>query len=510
MNIKNLFSKKRIIWTGIILVILIASYFLFFNKKNTQQTLTVHPGDFLQQVSASGTVVAKQNLDLSFAQTDQVSGVYVNVGDHVAQGKLLASQNTAELQAQLSQMRSGTDLEQAKLNQLLAGSSPQDIQTAQDSVTAAQQTLSNAYASALTALESAYGSIYQAYTTVTFIKNTYFTQSDPEGIIVQEQKDAISNSLDDAKKYIDTAQAAANDTNATDTDTDTDTAISRLISDATTTYDSVTVIREQCENGVYYSKVSAGDKTSLDTQKTSTNTAISNLTVIQSTIASDTLALVHANDELAAQKAPARASDIAVFQAQIDQAKASEENVVAQIGKKRIYSPIQGVVTAVNAKVGSVFSANDVAISVISANNFQIESYVPEINISYLAVGQDATATLDAYGDTVFNTKVISIDPAETIKDGVSTYKVTLAFADNNDPRIKSGMTGTVIVTTLKKSNVIAVPQGIVTMENGQKFVEVKTGDKTVSQKVETGSVASNGTIEITSGLKDGDVVILQ
>jgi len=112
---------------------------------------------------------------------------------------------------------------------------------------------------------------------------------------------------------------------------------------------------------------------------------------------------------------------------------------------------------------------------------------------------------------------VVSINPAETIKDGISTYKVTLEFIDG-DQRFKSGMTGNVIITTEKKSDVISVPQRIIITKTGgysdpsgqKKFVKVKEGGTIIEREVEIGSVSSSGNTEIIFGLNDGDVVILE
>lgn len=498
----SFFTKKRIIFGVIVLAVLMGGYFLFFNKKTKQETLTVHPADFLQQVSASGKIVAKQNLDLSFEQSSIVQGVHVNVGDQVKTGQLLANQNTGQLNAQLSLMQAGIDLQKAKLDQLLVGASPEDIQTAQDFVTSAQQNLDNAYATAQTSLNSAYNAMYNAYTAVAYLQMTYFNGLDQESFKVQDNKNTINTSVLDAKKLVDSWQASLSTS-------DKDSSILHGIADLNTVYNNLVVIRQQCELDVYFSRVTAVDKTSIDTQKTNITTAVGNLTSNQSSIFSYKTALLQAQDSLALKKAPARTSDIAVYQAQIKQAQASEQDVVAQLNKKRIYSPINGIITAVNAKVGSISSLTDPALSVISLNNFQIESYVPEINISFIKVGQDASVSLDAYGaDVVFPVKVVLIDPAETIKDGVSTYKVTLELQAFDD-RIKSGMTGNVVMTTAKKSNVISVPQGIVIVKDGKKFVNTKNGDGTLQKEVQTGSISSSGDIEITSGLQDGDIVLV-
>ncbi|MFI5205493.1 MAG: efflux RND transporter periplasmic adaptor subunit, partial [Candidatus Paceibacterales bacterium] len=482
----------------VILALSVGGYFLFFNKKAGQQTLTVHAADFLQQVSASGTVVPEKSLDLSFEQPGRISSVRATVGDNVKMGQLLVSQDTGQLGAEVSQMQAGIDLQQAKLDQLLAGASSQDIQVSQAAVDYANQNVSNAYVNAQTSLNTAYTAITNAYTTSSYIQTTYF---------ISQDQASFQADVQDAKNSLDLVKNSTNQS-------DIDSALVKMQASLNSVYDNLVIIRQKCDLDAYIItnvKVSLADKSLVDTQKTNINSALTTLSGIQTSIASYKSALAQAQDALASKKSPARPSDIAVYQAQIEQAKASLQSSLAQLNKQRIYSPIDGVVTTVNAKVGNIMSPADIAVSVISANSFQIESYIPQINIALIKVANPAQVTLDAYGsNTFFDAKVISIDPAETIKDGVSTYKVTLEFTDATDSRIKSGLTGNIIITTEKKSNVIAVPQGIVSLNNGQSFINVKNGNTIEKRLVQTGDVASNGNVEITSGLVDGDVVVLK
>ena len=116
----------------------------------------------------------------------------------------------------------------------------------------------------------------------------------------------------------------------------------------------------------------------------------------------------------------------------------------------------------------------------------------------------------NAYGDGVeFFATVAAIDPAETIRDGVSTYRSILEFS-NDDPRVRVGMTANITITTAEKENVIAIPRAVVMDDGNGQYVYVKEGESIGTRQVTTGLVSSLGTIEITSGLEEGDVVILQ
>lgn len=196
-----------------------------------------------------------------------------------------------------------------------------------------------------------------------------------------------------------------------------------------------------------------------------------------------------------------------------DQALASAEAEVsrleAQYSEGVLRAPFNGVVTAVPGEVGGISSANESVVSLISDSALQIEVYIPEVSISTLKVGDEASTTLDAYGPGIFfSAHVVSIDPAETVRDGVSTYRVVLEFTEQ-DPRIKAGMTANVTITTDRKENTFSIPQGALHYRDGQPVVTVKVGKKNEERVVTTGLRSSLGFVEITSGLSAGDVVVL-
>ena len=184
--------------------------------------------------------------------------------------------------------------------------------------------------------------------------------------------------------------------------------------------------------------------------------------------------------------------------------EASVGNIEAQIEKTVLRSPINGVVTKQGAKVGEIAAANIILVSILSSI-YEIETFIPEVDIAKVKVGNSVRATLDAYGkDAVFEARVISINPAETMVEGVATYKTILRF-DSGDKPIKSGMTANLDILTAQKNNTLIVPQRAVTSANGDKFVN--NGATTI--KVITGLRGSDGNIEILEGLKEGDKIVI-
>ncbi len=540
-------SRKSLVGT-VVLFLLIAvgvGFYFYKQQKPKEETLTVHPGEFVQQVSVSGKVVSSQELNLSFEQTGQMNAVPVSVGDHVAVGTLLASQDTADLQAQSANAKAGIRVAQAKLNQILAGATPEDLSISETAVSNAQTSVTNSQTSvtnAQDAVANARQSVFDAFQdSLTKSDDAVLNKadqlfSDPQTANPKANffivDSGVKESLESQRLALNDLLQSWNKTASALTPT-SDTSSAILVSKKNLTQiktfldvlagavnnpnDCIVSAQSSC------SPIPSSWKTDISTARSTINASLNGMTSASSALqiaqsnlktALGAVAIAQGNvttaeNQLALKKAPTSSVEVSVYQAEVAQANASLQTIEAALLKKELRSPIDGVVTVVNAKVGAIASPNETVVSLMSANTLQIESYVPEKSIQFIKVGNQATVTLDAYGtDVLFPTTVVSLDPADTVRDGVSTYRIVLQFV-NTDGRIKPGMTANVLIATEKKSNVISVPQGIVQGTDGNKTVPVKEGEATVNRPVQTGNVSLLGQMEITSGLKDGDVVVL-
>lgn len=185
------------------------------------------------------------------------------------------------------------------------------------------------------------------------------------------------------------------------------------------------------------------------------------------------------------------------------------DKIRADIKKSTIYAPFAGVVTKVDKEVGEIAASNEPFISMIGDGTFQIESFVPEVSIDDVRVGQEALVTLDAYGENMgFGAKVISIDPAETMRDGVATYRVKLIF-DRDYPSIRSGMTANVSIVVFNYPDVITIPGGALYYQDGRPYVKVKNKKDFVLREVEIRAWSNLGQVAISSGLEEGEEILL-
>lgn len=202
--------------------------------------------------------------------------------------------------------------------------------------------------------------------------------------------------------------------------------------------------------------------------------------------------------------------------AEVQKAEAAVSEIYTNLRETTIYAPLDGIVIRKNVDVGETTVANAVTentsvVTIAQEGNLEIETNVPESDITKVTESQNADITLDAFtAQDIFPAKVTKIEPASTIIQDVVYYKVKLNF-NSDDSRFRNGMSANIDIKTASKNNVVFIPERAVKDDNGQKFVEILKDEKTNTierANVKTGMKGDDGMIEITSGLMGGEKVV--
>lgn len=507
--------KAHWLRTAVVLALAVLAVWFFFFRSTAAplQTLTVHRGDFIEQVAVAGTVEAAQNVNLGFAQSGRVSGVYARVGDRVAAGALLAEIENGDLRATVLQKQAALENAQAKLQSLQEGTRPEELAVTQSKVESDEVALAQANLALLNAIQNAYTAADSAVLDKVdqFITNPRsatpqlaFSVSDSNSeAAVESGRVTVEGALAAWRAQVNALAASSDLAAASQQSLANLSTVALFLSDVSSALARAvpTSAVSQATINTYISDIA--------TARTNVNTAASSLTTAQTAATAAATALATERKNLALEQAGSTPADLAAQEANVAAAQADLTSAQASLRKTLVVAPFSGVVTRMDAKAGEISSPTVSDISMISSGVFQITTYVPEVSIAQVAVGNLASTTLDAYDpDTNFDAKVIAIDPAETVREGVSTYKVTLEFSAA-DPRIRSGMTASVNITTKDIPDTIAIPQGAVFQKNGKNLVQVMEGDTAVEKAVELGATSGLGQVQILSGLEDGDVVVL-
>lgn len=207
----------------------------------------------------------------------------------------------------------------------------------------------------------------------------------------------------------------------------------------------------------------------------------------------------------------AQATGASIADAELAQAEAEVSRIQALIGQRILTAPFNGTVASVDVDPGESVNANDSAVSVISNDGFGVEIDLPEVDSVKVHIGNPVSIMLDALGDEVFTGTVVSVSRSETLVDGVSVYEARITF-DKADDRISSGMTADVTIETNKHSSVLSVPaRAIKYREDGTPFVLLRKSedDKGEEKEIVLGLRGSDGSMEVTAGLSEGDTIII-
>jgi HlyD family secretion protein len=205
----------------------------------------------------------------------------------------------------------------------------------------------------------------------------------------------------------------------------------------------------------------------------------------------------------------------------IAMAKASYERAKDYLSKTKLLSPVDGVVTAVNAKegetaiMGTMNFSGTVILTVSDLSEIITEVQVDEADFPRLKMGQKTTVIIDALGGKKYDGKVIEIGAsAHSSTSGAQTnirqFTVKI-FIEKPDSDLKPGMTTRVKLYADERANVLRVPIGAVKAElkEGEQIYYCLLDDKGKVKKavVQTG-LSDDLFMEVTSGLKEGDQVI--
>jgi HlyD family secretion protein len=237
----------------------------------------------------------------------------------------------------------------------------------------------------------------------------------------------------------------------------------------------------------------------------------------------------------------------------VQSASATVNEAKDNLGRTTIYAPADGTISMLNVELGErVLGTQQMTgteiMRVANLNNMEVEVDVNENDIVKINVGDEAKVEVDAYLKKEFKGTVTSISNSASstlTANQVTNFKVKIRILKESYLDLlagkpvtyspfRPGMTATVDIITTRKEKVIGVPissiviksdttavkkfevedpnseENKVKPKSDKKFecVFVKVGEKAKIRIVKTG-IQDDSNIEVISGLKKGDVVIV-
>jgi multidrug efflux pump subunit AcrA (membrane-fusion protein) len=240
-----------------------------------------------------------------------------------------------------------------------------------------------------------------------------------------------------------------------------------------------------------------------------------------------------------------------IAQQALDEANADSPNIA---------SPIDGFVTQINIAAGSEVYKGAIILEVADPNQFEANILVSEMNISQVRLGGSATVTADAFPGVTWSANVTQIAPTATISSGVVNYSIDVevgsiiptavrnqaanatsssgnatsnrAFTPSGNftlpqgfsggagnfrsrtsstgaqnVQLKEGMTVTVSIIVSSQTNVLVVPNGAITTQGNQSYVQVILPTGALEKRAVQTGLSDLQNTEITSGLTEGEKI---
>lgn len=176
-----------------------------------------------------------------------------------------------------------------------------------------------------------------------------------------------------------------------------------------------------------------------------------------------------------------------------------------------IIAPADGTVVSVNLKKSSVLSAqtysSTTAIKLVDTGSIRFEGLVDEIDIMKVQKGLAATITVDAAPGKVLNGTVQFISPFGVKTGNVIKFDVIIKLAPT-DVQLRGGLTATANISSYNGKNVLLVPVSvIVNTPEGPIVAVVNPTTGQPEYRAVTLGHQNFQYAEVLSGLKEGDKV---
>jgi len=532
-------SKRNKIIGFIIIIIIIFIIFSLLNKNKEPEYsyAEVKKGTIIEEISATGTVKAVQDISLRFKVGGVVEKIYVKEGQDVKAGDLLIKLDTGEFYSQYLQAKADYKQAKAELDKLLVGPSEEEVRVAeqtveknydylQDTKKKAEVDLAKDYDDAVDAINNAYFYADKAMKKLNtiFDENTLYKDYRSDLVFrdiemkyhVKEEKNKADIAFTEFKNIVSEIKAHPEPSKLDDSFEEIFSNL-EVIRD---TLDSASLLIDLVIIYEDYSQTQWDtDKDNIEAGRTAINTAITDVLNAKQAIEEQKITnqknintaendYKKAVEELNKLKAKPRDVEIAIYQAKVDKAYALLLEAQKKLSDATLTSPINGKVAKINIKIGELVTANgDSVISLISSNKFEIEADISEADIGKVEIGDPVLISLDAFPEKIYAGRVGEIEPVETIIEGVVYYRTTIVF-DELEKGIKPGMSADVTIQTDKKENVLYIPYRALIYKDSKKFVRVLEGDEIKEKEVKTGIRDNEGNIEIVEGLKEKEKIV--
>lgn len=197
-------------------------------------------------------------------------------------------------------------------------------------------------------------------------------------------------------------------------------------------------------------------------------------------------------------------NDIALAEAQVNQAKATLKFNKAQLANLIILSPMNGGITKRFVDPGTMVKDTTAILTLMDLSEMKMVVNVIEKEFIHLQKGQTVKITVTAFPDRVFTGRIEIITPALELQSRTAEIQISIP---NPGFVLKPGMFGRAEILLRSNSKAVLVPIQSLLSESGNDFVYVLKENQVSRRPIRKGAVRDT-VVEILQGLTPGEQVV--
>jgi RND family efflux transporter MFP subunit len=482
-----------------------------FLRPSLANTSEIEYASFPRTVRASAAkLVPQESYDLAFSYSGIVREIPVGEGWTVYEGGVLIKQDAAEIEYELRKAEAVMNQKHLAFTKLDGGLREEDISVYEKKAQKARSDEERARLALVETLRDAYVKMDDAIRSKADLAITDGTGSNPQLSFsssdsdlersIETSRESLEDRLGSWKSSLDKLGSKSN------MDEYTDEAKENLEKARTFLNKLALAVNEETAGEEVDADTLSDWRSALSTART--NVSASLVDVVDKKAAYDAArsSTGVADTELSAKKAGYEPEDVHIAQSGVGYAENDVNILKKRLEKSMVLAPKSGlVVQRIYPEAGEYVSAGETVIS-LATPEMEVEAEVEESQMRGLKEGLSVILKLDAFPGKEWKGTVRKIEEKEFLKNGSSYYRVYATVPA--DPAFRYGLGGDVYIQTQDQGLALAVPSEAVYDQNGKKMIRVIREDKEYEVEVETGFL-SGGSLEILSGLKNGERIVV-
>ena len=151
-------------------------------------------------------------------------------------------------------------------------------------------------------------------------------------------------------------------------------------------------------------------------------------------------------------------------------------------------------------------------VSIVASPEMEIEADISEEDMRSIEIGAEVLFRPTAFPDQDVKGKISEIEGQEIEREGSVYFRIHAAIDTatlGSKLKLRSGMTGDLVVATRETGKIILVPKRLVSYRDGRSFVQVVSLDTGLIREkmIETG-MAQGEDVEVLSGVSVGEQMV--